>query len=220
MSRQVKLFIYGIVFLYAIASNIEVDDYSDSKSPVVSKPSNSSIVGNSNNNDNVKSTVEDDSGSGSVINHPRPINGFSPYDSYFGRGVYNNSVSNYVEIDNQTFNDAVVLLVNAYDDRKIRNEYVRKRTKFKMTGVPDGVYYIRMMSGNNWNPNIKVGPLTGGFSKNRSISGNSNPNDWMKIGTTYADSDGRYYEGFSQTLHEVVGGNVEKESLTANEFAN
>ena len=39
MSRQVKLFIYGIVFLYAIASNIEFDDYSDSKSPVVSKPS-------------------------------------------------------------------------------------------------------------------------------------------------------------------------------------
>jgi len=220
MTRKIKLVIYGIVFLYAVASNIEVDDSSGSESPVVSKPWNSSTVGNSNNNGKGNSTAEYDLGSDSVINYPRPINGFSPYDSYFGRGIYNNSVSNYVEIDNQTLNDAVVLLVNAYNDRKIRNEYVRKGTKFKMTGVPDGVYYIRMMSGKNWNPNIKVGPLTGGFSKNRSISGNSSSNDWMKIGTTYADSDGRYYEGFSQTLHAVVGGNVESESLTADEFAN
>ena len=121
MSRQVKLFIYGIV-LYAIASNIEFDDYSDSKSPVVSKPSNPSIVGNSNNNDNVKSTIEDDSDRNTVVNYTRPENGFSPYNSFFGKGIYNNSSGNEFVIKNSNSTDAVVLLVNANTGRKTRNE--------------------------------------------------------------------------------------------------
>lgn len=152
--------------------------------------------------------------------YPSPENGHSPYDSIFGKGVYNNSVSNYVEIDNQTNNDAVVLLVNAYTDQKIRNEYVRKNSNFKMTGIPDGVYYIRMMSGNKWDPYLKLGTLVGGFRENRSISGNSDSKDWMRIGETYADSEGRYYEGFSQTLHPVAGGDVQNESLSVDEFIN
>ena len=230
MSRQAKIIIFSLVLIFSIYQKQSSSDseYVEKKSEVTNRNTNPPRSTNTSPtlddlNDFVNSEIADENSLDSYIDdstYERPVNGFSPYDSYFGRGIYNNSVSNYVEIDNQTTNDAVVLLVNAYNDRKIRNEYVRKGTKFKMTGVPDGVYYIRMMSGKNWNPNIKVGPLTGGFSKNISISGNSSSNDWMKIGTTYADSDGRYYEGFSQTLHAVVGGNVESESLTANEFAN
>ena len=228
MSRQAKIIIFSLVLIFSIYQKQSSSDseYVEKKSEVTNRNTNPPRSTNTspafdNKNDFVNTEYADDLDSyEDDLVYERPVNGFSPYDSYFGRGIYNNSVTNYVEIDNQTTNDAIVLLVNAYTDRKIRNEYVRKGTKFKMTGVPDGVYYIRMMSGNNWNPNIKVGPLTGGFSKNRSISGNSDSNDWMKIGTTYADSNGRYYEGFSQTLHGVVGGDVESESLTANEFAN
>ena len=230
MSRQAKIIIFSLVLIFSIYQKQSSSDseYVEKKSEVTNRNTNPPRSTNTspafdNKNDFVNTEIADEDALSPYIDdstYERPVNGFSPYDSYFGRGIYNNSVSNYVEIDNQTTNDAIVLLVNAYTDRKIRNEYVRKGTKFKMTGVPDGVYYIRMMSGNNWNPNIKVGPLTGGFSKNRSISGNSDSNDWMKIGTTYADSNGRYYEGFSQTLHGVVGGDVESESLTENEFAN
>ena len=148
----------------------------------------------------------------------RPKNGYSPYDYYFGKGIYNNS-SIFVEIDNQTNLDAVVLLVNSYSEKKIRNEYIRKKTKFRMTGIPDGTYYIRTMMGDGWDSNLKVGPLKGGFVKNRSISGNSDHNDWMKLGTKYANSKGEYTEGYSQTLHGVVGGDIESESLTSSEFA-
>ena len=228
MSRNSKIIIFSLVLIFSIYQKQSSSDENiseEKRDEVVSTPNSLNDLVDSVNksNNNINNNVEIDlpiSSDEEETAFNRPQNGFSPYDSYFGRGIYNNSVTNYVEIDNQTTNDAVVLLVNASNDRKIRNEYVRKGTKFKMTGVPDGVYYIRMMSGNNWNPNIKVGPLTGGFSKNRSISGNSDSNDWMKIGTTYADSNGRYYEGFSQTLHGVVGGDVESESLTANEFAN
>lgn len=219
MSRQSKIIIFSIILIFAVyQKQFQTESKSFDSEDISNKVEDNnsyipSIVDENKNDDVINFKLDD-------TTYERPSNGFSPYDSYFGRGIYNNSVSNYVEIDNQTSNDAVVLLVNAYTEKKIRNEYVRKGTKFKMTGVPDGVYYIRMMSGNNWNPNLQVGPLTGGFSKNRSISGNSDSNDWMKIGTTYADSDGIYYEGFSQTLHGVVGGDVESESLTANEFAN
>ena len=219
MSRQSKIIIFSIILIFAVyQKQFQTESKSFDSEDISNKVEDNnsyipSIVDENKNDDVINFNLDD-----SI--YERPSNGFSPYDSYFGRGIYNNSVSNYVEIDNQTSNDAVVLLVNAYTEKKIRNEYVRKGTKFKMTGVPDGVYYIRMMSGNNWNPNLQVGPLKGGFSKNRSISGNSDSNDWMKIGTTYADSDGIYYEGFSQTLHGVVGGDVESESLTANEFAN
>lgn len=211
MSRQVKLFIYGIVFLYAIASNIEVDDYSDSKSPVVSKPSNSSIVGNSNNNDNVKSTIEDDSDRNTVVNYTRPENGFSPYDSFFGKGIYNNSSGNEFVIKNSNSTDAVVLLVNANTGRKTRNEYIRKGNTFTMTGVPNGTYYLEWASGNDWNPNLKVGRLKGGFQTNKSFTKTRDRSDWMNVPG---------YMQWTVTLYSVPGGDVESENLTANEFGN
>lgn len=211
MSRQVKLFIYGIVFLYAIASNIEVDDYSDSKSPVVSKPSNSSIVGNSNNNNKGKSTAEDDSDRKTVVYYTRPENGFSPYNSFFGKGIYNNSSGNEFVIKNSNSTDAVVLLVNAYSGKKVRNEYIRKGNTFSMTGVPNGTYYLEWASGNDWNPNLKVGALKGGFQTNKSFTKTRDRNDWMKVSG---------YQQWTVTLYSVTGGDVESESLTANEFGN
>lgn len=150
----------------------------------------------------------------------RPANGFSPYDKYFGKGIYDKSTSNYVEIDNQSNNDAIVLLVNAYSNKKIRNEYVRKKSKFKMEYIPDGVYYLRSMSGNDWISNLKIGKLRGGFTRERSISGNSDSKDWVKLGTTYANSEGEYTQGYRQTIHTVVGGNLKSEVLTEEEFSN
>ena len=153
------------------------------------------------------------------VRTPRPNNGYSPYDKYFGEGVYNKNDSNYIEINNQTNSDAVILLVDANSEKKIRNEFIRKKTKFRMTDVPDGVYYIRSMMGNDWDPKLQIGPLMGGFKTNRSISGNSDVNDRMIVGRKYKDLEGNYYRGYTQTLHGVVGGDVESESLTNNEFA-
>ena len=155
----------------------------------------------------------------SNIKVSRPINGYSPYDQYFGKGVYNKNDANYIEINNQTNSDAVILLVDGLSEKKIRNEFIRKKTKFRMTDVPDGVYYIRSMMGNDWDPKLQIGPLMGGFKTNRSISGNSDVNDRMIVGRKYKDLEGNYYRGYTQTLHGVVGGDVESESLTNNEFA-
>tara|TARA_B100001173_G_C15969617_1_gene539425 strand:- start:123 stop:821 length:699 start_codon:yes stop_codon:yes gene_type:complete len=141
----------------------------------------------------------------------QPDNGFSPYDDYFGKGVYDNSTGNSFKIKNSNSTDAVVLLVNAYSNKKVRNEFIRKGDTFEMTGVPHGTYYLEWASGTNWSPKLKVGRLTGGFQRNASFTRTRDRNDWMKV-------DGNKI--WTVTLYSVKGGDVESESLSASEFGN
>ena len=147
-----------------------------------------------------------------VITYTQPKNGFSPYNSYFGKGTYNNKSGNIFVIDNSNKTDAVVLLVNAYSGRKVRNEYVRKGANFKMTGIPNGTYYLEWFSGNDWSPNLKVGSrFKGGFQSKASFTKTKDRNDWMSV-------DG--YKQWTLTLYSVAGGDVESEKINADEFFN
>ena len=140
-----------------------------------------------------------------------PKNGFSPYDAIFGRGIYSNYAENDFLIKNSQSSHAVVLLVNAYSGKKIRNEFIRKGTEFKMTKVPNGTYYLRWVSGNDWCPDIQFGNLTGGFQTNMSFSETENSKDWMKVSG---------YGGWEVTLYAVIGGDVAIEGINQNEFLN
>ena len=144
-------------------------------------------------------------------NFPQPENGFSPYNDYFGRGVYNNDTGNEFIIKNSNSTDAVVLLVNAYSDKKVRNEYIRKGSTFSMSGVPNGTYYLQWSSGNNWSPNKTVGNLTGGFQEDISFAKTENSNDWMPV---------EGYQQWTVTLYSVTDGDVETDNISASEFAN
>ena len=142
--------------------------------------------------------------------YPRPKNGHSPYDEYFGKGIYDNSSGNVFVIKNSNSSDAVVLLVNAFTKKKIRNEYIRKGDDFPMTGVPNGTYYIEWFSGNDWSPKLKVGSkYQGGFQSNPSFTKTKDVSDWMKV-------DG-YYK-WTITLYTVSGGDVDSEKIDANDF--
>lgn len=143
--------------------------------------------------------------------YDRPENGFSPYNKYFGKGIYDNSSISYFLIKNSNATDAVVLLVDAYSSKKIRNEYIRKGTNFKMTSVPKGTYYLQWVSGNNWSPNLVKGNLVGCFQNNMSFTKTRDRDDWMKV----TDS-----QGWTVTLYSVAGGDVESEKISANDFLN
>ena len=146
-----------------------------------------------------------------IVFHPQPENGFSPYDSFFGRGIYNKSSYNSFVIKNSNSTDAVVLLVDAYSGRKVRNEYIRKGEKFSMTSVPDGTYFLRWISGNYWSPDISIGILKGGFQRDLSASQSDDVEDWMK-------ADGGVE--WTITLYAVSNGNMETESIDLNTFGN
>ena len=143
---------------------------------------------------------------------PTPKNGFSPYNQYFGKGIYNNNSGNEFIIKNSNQTDAIVLLVNAYTGRKVRNEFVSKGSNFKMTGVPDGTYYLEWFSGTDWSPELKVGTrFKGGFQTDASFTKTRDRSDWMRV-------DG--YRQWTITLYSVAGGDVESKKINADEFFN
>ena len=223
MSREAKIIIFSLilVFSYFIKNDNKVKssefEYSEEKnSPKVN--SNNDILSDgygitTNDYDKWKKDkdLRDDLLTPPVKTFPTPKNGFSPYDNYVGKGIYNNNSGNEFEIKNSNSTHAVVLLVNAYNGKKVRNEFIRKGSDFLMTGVPNGTYYLQWFSGDNWSPELKIGGFTGGFQTNQSFTKTRDMSDWMKV-------DG--YMKWTVTLYAVQGGDVESESINPAEFLN
>ncbi len=87
--------------------------------------------------------------------------------------------------------------INIKPGKKYRNEYIRKGATFRMTGVPNGTYYLEWTSGNSWSPYLKVGLVKGGFQENAAFTKTKDREDWMK-------ADGNMQ--WTVTLYSVEGG--------------
>ena len=213
MSRQAKIIIFSIILAFSwYYKNFSSDKSKSSDSTEIIKP-DAAIEPLVNNNDFLEESKNKKSNENSdIINYSRPKNGFSPYDAYFGKGIYNNNTGNSFLIKNSNQTDAVVLLVNAYTGRKVRNEFVRKGSNFEMTGVPNGTYYLEWFSGNNWSPNLLIASkYKGGFQTQSSFTKTKDLNDYMKV---------EGYQQWTVTLYSVTGGDVESEGINADEFFN
>jgi hypothetical protein len=213
MSRQAKIIIFGVILAYSIYSHQNDSSIFDwaTETRETNKRKGDELINRKKEPQNSDNNKLPDLKTDLPVIFPQPKNGFSPYNAYFGKGIYDNSTGNVFIIKNSNSTDAVVLLVNAYSGRKVRNEYVRKGASFEMTGVPNGTYYLEWASGTNWSPELKVGKLTGGFQTKASFTKTRDRNDWMRV-------DG--YKQWTVTLYSVTGGDVESESLSANEFGN
>ena len=213
MSRQAKIIIFGVILAYSIYSHQNDSSIFDwaTETKQTNKRKGDELINRKKGTQNSDKNKLPDLKTGLPFIFPQPKNGFSPYNAYFGKGIYDNSTGNVFIIKNSNSTDAVVLLVNAYSGRKVRNEYIRKGASFEMTGVPNGTYYLEWASGTNWSPELKVGKLTGGFQTKASFTKTRDRNDWMRV-------DG--YKQWTVTLYSVTGGDVESESLSANEFGN
>ena len=143
--------------------------------------------------------------------YAQPKNGDSPYDKLFGKGIYNKGDQNGFLIKNSNSTDVVLLLIDAFSKKKIRNEYIRKGTNFRMDNVPRGTYYLQWVSGINWDPNLKTGNLIGGFENKQSFTIINKEKDWMKVES---------FDSWTLTLYSVPGGDVSLEKITVNEFLN
>jgi hypothetical protein len=211
MSKQAKIIIFSVI-LFASFLLKHCSDYNVKNKQIDPLIITDEDIDAYNKQKSKKpSSFDFEAGLPDKIKYPQPENGFSPYNAYFGQGIYNNSTQNSFIIKNDNSTDAVVLLVDAYSNRKIRNEYIRKGNTFTMTGVPNGTYYLRWISGNDWSPNLQVGNLRGGFQSRQSFSETESSKDWMR-------SDGG--SQWTVTLYSVVGGTVGVDNLNENEFAN
>ena len=142
-------------------------------------------------------------------------NGYSPYDSYFGKGVYNNSLDNSINVSAPSSSDIVFLLKNVYSGKTIRNEYIRRGTTFNLSGVPYGTYVFSYFSGTDWSDDVtlKNGSIKGGFTKRKSFSKSEKIDDYIEF------KDG-YYGSYTIQLTEVVDGNLKTQDSNEDEFFN
>ena len=146
-------------------------------------------------------------------------NGASPYDAFFGKGVYDHNSECWLLFRNGNSTDAIVCLENNRTGQTIRNEYIQAGTNFKMTNLPPGVYQIKVFYGNDWNPDksLKSGLIKGAFDSDLSYSVSDKINDLIdvKITETY---NGISYTTGEITLYTVSNGNMQQRKIDSNEF--
>ena len=67
--------------------------------------------------------------------------------------------------------DAIICLYNLSKRKVIRNEYVRKNTNYTIFKIPQGRYKIKVLFGNDWNPEkVKFTGIKGYFDSDISCT--------------------------------------------------
>jgi len=147
--------------------------------------------------------------------------GSSPYNSFFGYGVYDNNSYNEIEFKNTQSSDVIVCLVNVSTGKTLRNEYINKGNTFNMTKLPNGTYMVKVFYGNDWNPNKMMagGNIYGGFNLDESFSVSDQQDDLLIL-NQYETSDAINYSVIEVTLYQVYNGNMEQRSIDEDEFFN
>ena len=147
-----------------------------------------------------------------VVPQTYPVNGTSPYNSYFGSGIYDDT-QNSIIVNSPKNSDIVFLLKNAFSGKTIRNEFIRKNRTFELTEIPYGTYIFVYFSGTDWsyNESMKNGRIRGGFTKNKSFSKSEYSKDRMEFKTGY-------YGSYELTLTQVISGNLETQPADEDDF--
>ncbi len=139
-------------------------------------------------------------------------NGASPFNTCFGKGIYSKNA--WLKFDNSNASDAIVCLVRSYDKRTIRNEYIQAGSKFEMSKIPSGTYYIKVYYGNDWNPKKEnFCGSKGAFEKNVTFSKSDRIGDKIIIENT-----SRSYTTGTITLYAVENGNMSTQTIKEKDF--
>ena len=201
--------VIGIIALVANSNNHN----SYSSSPSYTEPSTNSSPINSNSSNSNNTPLP-------VIVEQKPSkykgnslkNGTSPLDKCFGKGRF--SGSSWILFKNSNLNDAVVCLVNVNTNKTVRNEYIKAGSNFKMTNIPSGTYYLKVLYGNDWNPNLEnFCGVKGNFESDVHCSKSDSPGDYITVN----NSESGYTTG-EITLYTVANGNMQQQDIGESEF--
>ena len=141
----------------------------------------------------------------------QPNSGYSPYDSWYGKGIYHQT-ENSIEVTAPIERDIVFLLRDLSSQRTIRNEYVRAGRTFSLTKIPYGNYKFYYTYGNDWSnlASFKNQEKMGNFTSNKGVSKSDDYRDF--------EFERGYSGAYTLKLQMVVGGNLETESATEDEL--
>lgn len=204
MSREVKIIVFSLILLISF-----INKHCNSTSNYTKS---NSVTNNTNKDFSRTNNSSSDIDNSSYYPTARPVNGFSPYDSYYGRGVYNNQTSNTIEVTAPLSADIVIMFKNVYTGKTIRNEFIRAGSKFSLTGVPYGNYKFFYLYGNDWSSNadFKGGLAKGNFLKNKGVSKSD-----KRIDVEFAEG---YYGTYTLTLQLLSNGNLNTVSSSENDL--
>lgn len=212
MSRTAKIIIFSLVLLVAIIN--KQSNTSIISSSKQSTSTNKKDLSKPNELDKILQNNESKNQDLPKLNLPtlRPSNGFSPYDGYYGKGRYNNSTDNIIEVTAPSSKDIVFILEDIYSKKKIRNEYVRSGTKFSLTGIPYGTYKFYYSYGNDWSSNadFKGGLAKGNFLKNKGVGKSDKFYD--------VEFEEGYYGTYEIILQLISNGNLTTVEGTENDL--
>ena len=141
--------------------------------------------------------------------------GDSPYNVYFGAGLYDKQFQNRIKVLNGQGTDVIVCLTEYNGGKRtIRNEYIRAGESFEMTSIPNGTYYLKSFFGNDWNPDTMfMGRIPGFFETRTGFSKSDNYDDLFRL-----EQDYYQYSTYEVTLYPVVNGNMESTPINAQDF--
>lgn len=183
----------------------------------IPRQNNSKYESSGFNNDTKQKDKSDNSSSSSKIESSKYkgnqlSNGDSPLDNCFGKGKYGGP--SYILFNNSNQTDAIVCLVNQQSNQTIRNEYIRKGMSYKMKSIPSGTYYLKCVTGNDWNPNLEnICGRKGNFQSDVNYTKSDDPSDYIKI---YKDKG--QYSYYEITLYVTTFGNMQQEPISESEF--
>lgn len=76
------------------------------------------------------------------------------------------NIDNYLEIIVGSGTDVAIKLVNATTNKTIRYVFVNRGSSFRITGIPEGKYYLKLAYGKNWMQKEENGKCSGKFISN------------------------------------------------------
>ena len=197
MSREVKMIIFSLLLLISII-NKQCNSTSD-YTPSTSSSNKPNTDYNSNRTTYSPSVANNNSGYSPTA---RPVSGFSPYNSYYGKGIYHNHTDNTIEVTAPVSKDIVIMFKDIYSGRMVRNEYIRANTMFSLTGIPYGKYKFFYLYGDDWsaNANFKGGVAKGNFLKDKGVGKSDKTFD--------CEFEEGYYGTYSLKLQLYTNGNL------------
>ena len=150
---------------------------------------------------------------------PPPIrDADSPYDKIFGPGIEVDEARNSIVVINSEASEVVVCLVQKNAPHKtIRNEYFGPGLSYRINGIPNGTYFLKVYFGRHWNPNKKLagGKVTGGFDEEIGFFRSDKKEDLFLI-DQHSAGENLEYSNYEVELKNIM--NDKTRQIPAEEF--
>lgn len=92
----------------------------------------------------------------------------TPYEKWFGEGEVDKKSFNKMVVINSDQTEAVIVLVRVPEEKIVRHLYLERGGIRAMERIPDGLYYTRILFGNDWDRDSSLvpGALKGFYKEN------------------------------------------------------